>query len=177
MTILHFAIASIVYFGLSIPIWIQMHSIRKKPKKWYKDVVIFENDNKKDLKFLYEKAQDMLIHYDNLNWQIGSILVGSNLVAMSFALQLNVSPVLALSLAISGIISQLMWLSWFYRHMALYNLRNDVLYKIEEKLGMHHHRLPGEEGKRWIGPIPGNLCTVVLTYGLSTVWLLMTLFI
>lgn len=122
----------------------------------------------------------MLTHYDNLNWQIGSILVGSNLVAMSFSLQLGPDSILKLALAISGMLSQLTWLLFYLRHMALYNLRSDVLFKIEEIWKINHHRLTTEVKSRYrfaLGLVPGYVSALILGIGFSTVWWLVTFYI
>jgi len=180
MALLHFTIATCVYLALLILVVIHILLIRSKPKDWYSGGVKIENNDPKLLRFLYDKAQEMLIHYDRLNWEIGSILVGSNLVAMSFSLQQGLNPVLVLGLAVAGIMSQFMWLFWFFRHMALYNLRSDVLYKVEEELRIHHHRLPREVSagcNKWLGLLSGHHSAVILAFGFSTIWWLMTLFI
>jgi hypothetical protein len=176
----YFATATIIYFSFLVLIIAQLLGAKSKPKDWYKEITILETDDPKQLRFLYDKAQNMLIHYDNLNWQIGSILVGSNLVAMSFSIQLGYDSILVLGLAISGMLSQLLWLLFFLRHMALYNLRNDVLFKIEEIWKIKHHRLTTEVKMRYkyaLGLVPGHFSALVLGIGFSTVWWLLTFFI
>ena len=182
MALPHFAVTAVVYFISVTLLSIQIVLIRRKPKEnWYKDLRISESMLKKqNWRFLYEKAQEMLIHYDNLNWQIGSILVGSSLVSMGLSLQKGADSTLTLVLALAGMISSFAWIFWFTRHMALYNLRNDVLYMIEEKLGFQHHSLSMEndvKSGRWLGFISGHWIAIVLAIGLSTAWMLITLII
>jgi hypothetical protein len=180
MILQYFLTASIVYFSFLILVIVQLLGTRSKPKDWYKKGVKLETDDPKQLRFLYDEAQKMLTHYDNLNWQIGSILVGSNLVAMSFSLQLGRDSILVLALAISGMLSQLLWLLFFLRHMALYNLRSDVLFKIEEKWKINHHSLTKEVRSQYkyaLGLIPGHVSVLILGIGFSTVWWLLTFFI
>lgn len=180
MILQYFVTASIVYFSFLILLIGQLLGTKSKPKDWYKEAVKLETDDPKQLRFLYDKAQNMLTHYDNLNWQIGSILVGSNLVAMSFSLQLGRDSILVLALAVSGMLSQLLWLLFFLRHMALYNLRSDVLFKIEEVWKINHHRLTTEVRSRYkyaLGLVPGHVSALMLGIGFSTVWWLLTFFI
>jgi len=75
MALPHFVITTGVYFILLIPLLIHICRIKSKPKGWYKKGVKIENNNPQLLRFLYAEAQKMLIHYDELNWRIGSIVI------------------------------------------------------------------------------------------------------
>lgn len=102
----------------------------------------------------YQMAQEMLRHYDSLNWQIGSILVAAAIVLTGLALNKDTIELaygsLALRLSISAGIPLMslfvlvIWLLWFRRHRALYNFRNEVLHRLEEQLGMYHFLLVAE---------------------------------
>jgi hypothetical protein len=121
----------------------------------------------------YKETQLMLQHYDNLNWQIGSILVGSNIIALGFLSNVTNDRVLT-GAALAGTFSLFAWILWFFRHMAIYNVKNDRLCWIEEDLNMYQHRMVGYAGKkprRWLGRIPGNYVSIVLWAGLSIAWL------
>jgi len=178
MTLQYFAVIFIMFTSLLFLLIIQLFFISRKPKVWYKEGVTIEAKALKDpetLRFIYEKAQEMLIHYDNLNWQIGSILLGSNLVTMGLSLQQRIGSLSVPILAVAGIISQFAWAFWFTRHVAMYNLRNDVLYRIEMELGIPHHSLPANQkvkNGRWLGLISGKWTAVFLSIGLSFTWLL-----
>jgi hypothetical protein len=106
------------------------------------------NEEESNLRFEYEMAQGMLTHYDNLNWQIGSILIAGVLVFTGLVINKDLFDVMGqhralgvvlavgiplLSYTVLGI-----WRLWFQRHMHLYNLRNETLQRIELKLGMYH---------------------------------------
>jgi hypothetical protein len=99
-------------------------------------------------KFEYEMAQRMLMHYDSLNWQIGSILIAAVIIMTGFVLKgdLIAKPIdfillrfaIAFALPIFSLFILIVWILWFRRHRDLYNLRNEVLYRIEVQLGMYH---------------------------------------
>jgi len=91
----------------------------------------------------YERAQDMLKHYDLLNWQIGSILIGAN--AVLAGLVINLMPkvgwwglLVAPAIALFSFVLLEAWMRWFDRHRTLYNFRNETLHRIEVQLGMYH---------------------------------------
>lgn len=102
-------------------------------------------------KLEYEMAQEMLRHYDSLNWQIGSILCAAALVLTGLALNKDLIELARsswhLRLSITCGIPLLSifvlgaWLFWFRRHRAMYNLRSEVLHRLEIQLGMFHHLL------------------------------------
>ncbi len=167
---------------------------KKKIKKWdtetilsaYKEVLSgskqFTNnddffklsDDTKILLEQYKATQQMLMHYDNLNWNIGSILVGSNLVAIGFVVQQNSNPFLLIGAALAGMCSLWSWELWYFRHVAIYNVKNDVLYIIEAKLNMFQNRLVGlAEEAGWLGNIDGWKISYLLYVSLSLAWLIL----
>ncbi len=126
------------------------------------------------LKFEYEQTQEMLTHYDRLNLQIASIIVGSNIVGMSFVLgapSALTSPALP-GVAIAGMISLSIWVLWIQRHVAIYNVKNDRLYMIERQLDMLQHRMVGfADNNHWLGSFSGRIVNLFLWAGLSVGWL------
>lgn len=100
-------------------------------------------------KFEYEMAQEMLKHYDSLNWQIGSILIAGVLVLTGLAIDKDLVDLMRLSLPIGLVIALGVpalsliilgaWWFWFHRHRQLYNYRNEVLQSIEFQLHMFHY--------------------------------------
>jgi hypothetical protein len=100
-------------------------------------------------KLEYQMAQEMLRHYDALNWQIGSILIAAVVILSGFAINKDVIELakrgpgvrwmLILSLPSLSLFVLGVWLLWFRRHRFLYNLRNEVLHRLESQLGMYHH--------------------------------------
>jgi len=100
-------------------------------------------------KFEYQMAQEMLRHYDSLNWQIGSILIAGTLVLTGLIFNKDTVRLLyerfwptVASLLTANLVSYLVlliWLLWFRRHRAYYNLRNEVFHRIELGRGMYHH--------------------------------------
>ena len=91
----------------------------------------------------YVQAQDMLKHYDALNWQIGSILIGANAVLLGLVVNLlpNVGwwgLLVAVAVSVFSFVLLDAWMRWFTRHRDLYNFRNETLHRIEVQLGMYH---------------------------------------
>lgn len=91
----------------------------------------------------YEAAQDMLKHYDTLNWQIGSILIGANAVLLGLVVGLLgkvgwLGMLVAAGVAAFSFVLLESWWRWFYRHKVLYDFRNETLQRIEVQLGMYH---------------------------------------
>lgn len=100
-------------------------------------------------KFEYQMAQEMLRHYDALNWQIGLILIASVLILTGFSLNpdtielakksVEVRRMLSLGIPALSLFVLGIWLLWFRRHRTLYNFRNEVIHRLELQLGMYHH--------------------------------------
>lgn len=91
----------------------------------------------------YAAAQDMLKHYDTLNWQIGSILIGANAVLLGLVVGLLgrigwLGILVALAVSAFSFVLLESWWRWFDRHRVLYNFRNETLQRIELQLGMFH---------------------------------------
>lgn len=100
-------------------------------------------------KFEYQMAQEMLRHYDSLNWQIGAILIAGTLVLTALVFKGDALALLNQSfwptvsvLLVAPFISFLVlscWALWFRRHRSLYNLRNEVCHRIEFRYHMFHY--------------------------------------
>ena len=96
----------------------------------------------------YTSAQDMLKHYDSLNWQIGSILVAATVVLTGLVLNddalallrgtTRASQIVAFGVPAFSLFILSIWFLWFRRHRALYNFRNETLHRLELNLGMYH---------------------------------------
>jgi hypothetical protein len=184
-------IAEFVYLCMSIkglsnkPKYGIRSGLQVTGKPTYKDVdrlmvgdpkTIPGTKNKKLLEFEYAETQKMLQHYDNLNWQVGSILVGSSILAMGFITQSSLTTLVA-GASIGGMVALFIWALWVYRHTALYNVKYDRLYMIEQMLGFAQHRMVGYAGLKgvnWLGDHQLTITDLVLVLwgALSIVWLL-----
>lgn len=99
-------------------------------------------------KLEYQAAQDMLKHYDTLNWQIGSILIAGVIVLTGLVVNKDTVAmmqesrgtafILTFAIPILSWLVLISWWTWFRRHRDLYNLRNEVLHRIEMDLNMYH---------------------------------------
>lgn len=131
------------------------------------------NDDIKLLMFEYEEAQKMLAHYDNLNWEIGSILIGSNIVALGFIASATPSGNLIIGTALGGISSLTTWIMWYFRHAYIYNVKNDRLYIIESKLKIWQHRMVNlAEENGWLTHVDGWIISFILWFLLSLAWVI-----
>jgi hypothetical protein len=140
-------------------------------KAAYSDVIKDEPD-RDTLLHEYRMAQDRANHFDNLNWQIGSILIGSNIVALGFLSGVG-NIRLLFAAAVGGSASLFAWIMWFVRHRAMINISMDRLYMIEMKLSMAQHRMVGfATEKKWLPRVDGNKVALVLFLGLLVAWLI-----
>ena len=99
-------------------------------------------------RFEYQMAQEMLRHYDTLNWQIGSILIAAVIIMTGFVLNADIFKIVNESRTVCyaiiigfpafSLFILVVWMLWFRRHRDLYNFRNEVLYRLETQLGMYH---------------------------------------
>ena len=107
-----------------------------------------DNDFEKK-KLEYNAAQEMLRHYDSLNWQIGSILIAATILLTGLVLRKEVidlmqgndllSWLVVLGIPGFSLFILVIWLLWFRRHRELYNFRNETLHRLEVSLGLFHH--------------------------------------
>jgi len=150
-------------------------------KRLYKDFPALQQSLEKDsavdkkvLLFEYHRTQEMLIHYDKLNWSIGSILVGSNIMALGFISGTsNPNPSILFVAALGGSFLSFAWIMWFYRHASIYDVKNDRLYMIEHQLGMFQHRMVGYGARHGlITEVPGREVAFRLFVGLLAIWFL-----
>ena len=98
--------------------------------------------------FEYQMAQEMLRHYDNLNWLIGTILIGGTLVLTGIVISsidkvyseehMYASLIISLGVPALTFVILKLWIAWFDRHRSLYNKRCETMHRIEEQLGLFH---------------------------------------
>jgi len=123
----------------------------------------------------YKMTQEMLEHYDKLNWQIGSILIGSNLIALGSISKFHNNQ-LVLAIALAGSFSIFSWMLWYFRHAAIYNIKNDRLYMIENLLNMYQHRMVGYASQqKWLTPFPGRVIALIFGISLIISWALVVI--
>jgi hypothetical protein len=100
-------------------------------------------------KLEYSAAQEMLRHYDSLNWQIGAILIAATIVLTGLVLRKEVIDLIqgkgilswgvAIGIPAFSLFVLKVWLLWFRRHRDLYNFRNETLHRLEISLGLYHY--------------------------------------
>lgn len=114
------------------------------------------------LKFEYQQAQDMLKHYDTLTWQTGNIFIAAIAVLTGLIFSKDGTDVLEKGwrslIVVAGVPSisfviLSFWAFWFRRHRGLYQFRDDVLHRLEIKLGFYHFLRVAEENARAAGAL------------------------
>jgi hypothetical protein len=107
------------------------------------------SERMRNLRFEYEMAQQMLCHYDRLNWTIGSILI-AGVIAMTglvvnndiIAMMSNhrwASMAVVIFIPLISFYLLTIWTIWFYNHKEFYDARNEVFHRIEPQLKMYHY--------------------------------------
>lgn len=107
-------------------------------------------------KLEYMAAQEMLRHYDSLNWQIGSILIAATIVLTGLVLSKDGIDLIqakgqgswgtVFGIPLFSLLILASWLLWFRRHRDLYNFRNETLHRLELDLGLYHYLRVVEAG-------------------------------
>ena len=95
-----------------------------------------DQDRRNELLKEYELTQQMAIHYDTLNWQIGSILIAG--IFITFGIMgnnLSSYPILS---AISLFVL-IVWNRFYFRHKAIQNTKFRRLHEIEIFLEFKQH--------------------------------------
>jgi len=109
----------------------------------------------------YEIAAQFNVHQDQLNWQVGSILVGGSIaaVALSFSVsnsQLKLAPALV---SAAGIVAVLSWFLLVRRNRGLSGVATSRMKAIEAELGLqfecHLWTAAGPRGQTTI-PFPNG---------------------
>ncbi|MCZ7392776.1 MAG: hypothetical protein ABOK23_07800 [Candidatus Methanoperedens sp.] len=94
-------------------------------------------DQKTNLRFEYEKTQDMVVHFDTINWTIGSIFIaGIFLMIGTAGDKIQIYPFLA----IFSFIGLLVWRLFYHRHKAIIKVKFKRLHYIEQMLDLKQHR-------------------------------------
>ena len=137
----------------------------------------FDKDDWEVRKFEYEMAQDMLKHYDTLNWQIGSLLIAGVLVLTGIVVNKDIIEfmgsnrsaglIIVFGIPLFSIIILGLWLLWFLRHRQLYNYRNETLHRIELKYRMYHFLMVAEADKKAGGKPVARFAKAKLAAGYS----------
>jgi hypothetical protein len=96
----------------------------------------------------YSATNDAYMHYDNLSWQVGSVLIAGVFVFWGFLSDPNVEAnlIIASSILISILMSAWMLYSDHNRQIFLCKLHR--LYEIENLLGLKQHLRWGGLGKK-----------------------------
>jgi hypothetical protein len=110
----------------------------------------------------YVLTQQMAIHYDQMNWQIGSILIAGIFISIGI-IGNKIDAYLWL-----GIISFVILYAWnrfYFRHKAIQNKKFERLHEIESELGFCQH-LKIKEGDQQgsLKGIHGGDITNYITY-------------
>jgi len=98
-----------------------------------------------DLRLEYEKTQEMAIHYDILNWMIGSILIAGVFIAIG---TIGTKFEAYLVLSIVSFIILFIWRLYYKRHKAIQRVKFIRLQEIETLLYLRQHIAVNEADKQ-----------------------------
>lgn len=128
-------------------------------------------DRMANLRLEYEKTQEMAIHYDRLNWNIGYILIAGVYVGIGLV---GDKIYLYPALIIISLVTLGIWRLFYERHKAIQRIKWKRLQEIEKELGLDQHLSVDREdhsgGKR-IGGLTGDRLAWILTLGIPFVLL------
>ena len=131
---------------------------------------LLNESEKHDLLTEYEFTQQMAIHYDQINWQIGSIIFAGIFVGMGI-IGTNIDSYIPMI-----IISFLILLTWnlFYkRHKHIQNKKFERLQQLELLLGFKQHLMIQEaDAKKEMKGLHGIHLLNIMTFGIPFVILL-----
>lgn len=96
---------------------------------WYNEIMISkENTNElspeklKVLMFDYDKAQEMIRHYENLSWQVGAIIFAGLFVMIGAAIvkkPIEKDNTILLFVIVMTLLVDLFWFLWYQRNRIL----------------------------------------------------------
>ena len=100
--------------------------------------------DKESLRLEYDKTQEMAIHYDTMNWTIGSILL-AGIFGMAGLIgdKIQAYP----QVAVLSFIILLVWRVFYKRHKEIQRVKFTRLQEIEKELHLRQHLLVNEQDK------------------------------
>jgi hypothetical protein len=141
--------------------------------------VISKSDEMLNLRLEYDKTQQMAIHYDLLNWNIGYILIAGVFVGVGLV---GEKIFLYPALALISLATLTIWRLFYARHKKIQRVKFIRLQEIEKELNMQQHRrVHSEDREGKLGGLKGDQLATILTLGIPSllmlVWLVHPIFI
>jgi hypothetical protein len=100
-----------------------------------KDVTAISTDERlESLRVEYRAANDYAIHLSELNWQVGSILVGGSLAAVAVSLTTK-RPMAQILITSASLIAVIAWLLFLWRNHSYSRITTKRMVSIERELG------------------------------------------
>lgn len=127
--------------------------------------------DEKNLRLEYEKTQEMAIHYDTLNWTIGSILIAGVFVTIGIVGEkIQLYPHLAIfSFIVLGV-----WRLYYKRHKEIQRIKFRRLHEIEKRLKMAQHlRVNRYDKTGEMFGLKGDHCANILFMGIPAILLVL----
>lgn len=127
-------------------------------------------DRKDELLKEYEMTQQMAVHYDQMNWQIGSILIAGIFIGIGI---IGTKIEAYLLLCIISFLILFVWSKFYFRHKAIQNTKFERLHEIEDQLNFRQHLMVKERDQDGtLKGIHGKDVVYIITYGLPTLLLI-----
>lgn len=123
-----------------------------------------KQERRKELLKEYELTQQMAIHYDALNWQIGSILIAGIFISIGIiGDRFDIYPLLS---AISLFIL-IIWNRFYFRHKAIQDTKFERLHSIENELNLRQHLIVRErDAQKKLNGLHSKNIVHILTFGI-----------
>lgn len=128
-----------------------------------------DEKRKNELLKEYELTQQMAIHYDQMNWQIGSILIACILIGV-VAIHKDIHSYFLLSTL--SLFVLWIWSKFYFRHKGIQNLKFERLQQIEKELNFKQHLIvkqSDQEGS--LQGLHGKNLVNIITYGIPSLLL------
>jgi UDP-N-acetylmuramyl pentapeptide phosphotransferase/UDP-N-acetylglucosamine-1-phosphate transferase len=141
----------------------------ERTKEWYKS-----------LRTEYQVAMRYAIHCTELSWQVGSILIGGSLAAVSLSLTTK-AKIPTVLITLGAIAAILTWFLFQRRNAGFAGVATDRMIEIEQQLGLALHtkaRYFGRsEPSNRVGGPKGSITATFLAFGLILVLSVLALFL
>ncbi|MDD4874318.1 MAG: hypothetical protein PHE15_05020 [Dehalococcoidales bacterium] len=144
--------------------------------------MVDEEQNKiENLRLEYQLTQDMAIHYDTMNWTIGTILIAGVFGTIGLiGEKLSVYP----TIAVLSFLILIIWRFYYKRHKDIQHIKFTRLHEIEKELNLQQHlriktaddkSIDKKMKKEKIFGLKGDYRATLLTFGVPAVILIIYL--
>ena len=151
------------------------------------DINYKDNDIQKILLNQYSIANQKIMHYERITWEMGSVLIAGSLAAIGWvATREFVSPISLIAVCTLGLTLTTIWWEWFERHRKIDLTIYNWIWAVEKRLGFGFNSIVTQRDadrdthhRRWarilLNPKGHDLARVA-TIALGCAWISLLLF-